>query len=348
MMSQAVDDIAIVGAGPIGLEMAVAAARAGLSHRVFDAGAVGHTMLSIFPPRMHWFSSNDRIAIAGLPIQTTDQTKATREEYLAYLRQVVRLCDLQVHTYQPVVNIQPNDAAGHFELTTRPQTGDRTWQARNVVLATGGTHYPKKLGIEGDELPHVQTRLDEPHAYFGTNLLIVGGKNSAVESALRCFHAGANVTLSYRGAEFEQGAVKYWLLPELLGRIRGGEIHCYYRTVPVDITPERVTLKNLDDGSTFDVPADFVLEQIGFRADMSLFERAGVDLQGDNRKPRHDRSTMQTNVPGLYVAGTAAAGEQQSYRLFLENCHIHVDRIVASIAGQPPPADAQSPAMPES
>lgn len=340
-------ELIVVGAGPIGIELAVEARRAGLSVIHLEKGQIGQTMLGIFPPRMRWFSSNDRIAIAGIPIQTTDQSKCTREQYLAYLRQVVRHYDLAIRTYEPVTGIA-KQADGPFTITTAPACGQRTYRAPAVVLATGDTHWPNKLGVPGEDAPHVHSRLDEPHRYFGCRLLVVGGKNSAVESALRCAHAGAKVTLSYRRDRFDDKSVKYWLLPELHNRIKQGEIDCCYRTQPVRITPTAVTLKNLEDDTTFDVPADFVLVQIGYEADMSLFEMAGVSLHGDNRMPKFDRRTMQTDVPGLYVAGTASAGTQTRYRVFLENCHVHTQRIVAHLTGHSAPADGADQALPES
>ena len=208
----------------------------------------------------------------------------------------------------------------------------------NVVLATGGTARPRRLGIPGEDLPHVRHSLGDPHRYFKRRLLVVGGRNSAAEAALRAHHVFADVALSYRGEAFDPRSIKYWLLPELEGYIKQQEIRCYFRTQPQEITPTDVTLKQLDSGDLEHLPVDDVLVLIGFTADMSLFETAGVQLQGEDRVPAFDEQTMETDVPGIYVAGTAVAGTQQSYQVFLENCHIHVDRIVAAITGAVPPA----------
>jgi thioredoxin reductase (NADPH) len=330
-------DLAIVGAGPIGIELAVAAQRAGLRTLHFEAGQIGQTILG-FPRQMQFFSSSDRIAIAGVPIASADQTKCTREQYLAYLRMVCQQFALDIHTFEPVTAIEREGDA--FRIATRPAAGAAEYRARHVAFATGDTHLPNLLGIEGEDLPHVSHHFVEPHEYFLRKLLVVGGKNSAVEAALRCYHAGAHVTLSYRGDRFDDRSVKYWLLPELKGRIKRDEIACHLRTRLLRITPTHVTLENLDTGETFDQRADAVLLMTGYRADMSLLRSAGVELTGAREQPVYGEQTMQTNVPGLYVAGTAIAGTQQSYQVFLENCHIHVDRIVAHITGAQPPTAA--------
>jgi thioredoxin reductase (NADPH) len=327
-------DIVLIGAGPIGLEMAAALKRAGLDYVHLEKGTVGQTMFW-WPPQTQWFSSNERISIAGVPIQTVDQRKATREEYLAYLRQVVRTFDLKVHTWEPVTAIERDGEA--FTVTTDRRGEARAYRGGRVILAVGDTDKPRRLGIPGEDLPHVTHLLEDPHKYFQRKLLIVGGKNSAVEAALRCWHAGVDVTLAYRHDAFDKQAVKYWLLPELLGRIKRGEVACHYNVEPTRITPRHVTLTPTAGGEPFDVEADFVLLATGFVADMSLFAKAGVELRGELQEPAFDEQTMETNVPGLYVAGTAVAGTQQSYRVFLENCHVHVDRILAHLRGEAPP-----------
>ena len=339
-------DVAIVGAGPIGLELAVELKRAGFDAVQFDKGTIGQTMYW-WPPATQWFSSNERIAIAGVPLLTPDQRKATREEYLAYLRTVARTFDLRIRTHEPVLDIARDDDGRAFSLTSAARGATRITRARKVVLAVGDTDHPKRIGVPGEDLPHVSHVLHDPHHYFQRDLLIVGGKNSAAEAALRCWHAGVRVTMSYRGEAFHERHVKYWLLPELRGRIQRGEIACRYRTAPVRITPAAVTLRQLDTGETFDAPCDFVLLATGFVADTSLYRRAGIELTGGNEIPRFDEPTMQTNVPGVYVAGTATAGTQNHYTVFLENCHVHVHRIVAHPRGLPPPAAPPPNQLPE-
>jgi thioredoxin reductase (NADPH) len=328
--------VAVVGAGPIGLELAAALKRAGVDYVHFDAKQVAHTM-SWWAPGTRFFSSNERIAIAGVPLVTPDGSKSTREQYLAYLRTVVELFDLTVNTFEPVVGIDRK--RDRFRLTTKPSSGERAWDVEKVVLVTGGTDRPRKLNVPGEGLPHVSHYFRDPHEYFRTNLLIVGGKNSAVEAALRCHAAGARVAMSYRKGELPTRSIKYWLLPEINGLISSKKVPFHGQTVVRRITPTHVTLARCTSDfqpcgpDTFDVPADFVLALTGYEQDTALFETAGLELTGSCRAPTFDPATMETTVPGLYVAGTAVGGTQDKYSLFIENCHVHVDRIVAHLTG---------------
>ncbi|MCA9139613.1 MAG: NAD(P)-binding domain-containing protein [Planctomycetales bacterium] len=325
--------VAIVGAGPIGLELAVALIRRGIPHQVFDAGTVGNT-IAWWAPQTRWFSSNERIAIAGVPLLTVDQSKATREEYLTYLRGVATQYGIGVQTHCPVVDIAKD--GGEFIVTTNPASGKTHWRADAVVLATGGTDFPRRLEIPGDDLPHVDGYLRETHRYFGRRVLIIGGRNSAIEAALRLHHAGAVVSLSYRGESLPEEGIKYWLLPEIKGLLKSGRIRDLTGTVPIEITTGSVRLESVRDQSLVDVQADEVLCLIGYEQDKTLMRNAGVELLGPMLRPSFDERTMETNVPGIYVAGTATAGTQSSkYKIFLENCHDHVDKIVASLTGKP-------------
>lgn len=330
-------EVAIIGAGPIGLEMAAVLKRLGVDYLHFDAHQIGYT-LSWWPRQTYFFSTTERIEIAGIPLPNTTQQRATGEEYLAYLRSVVEQLDLQVNTYEPVVNIQPGD--GGFLLTTLPQTGERRYSCRKLILAIGDMHTPKRLDIPGEDLPHVSHYFEDPHKYFRKRLLIVGGRNSAAEAALRCWRAGSRVSISYRRAEFDADVVKHWILPDLKTQIELGTIRFYPETAPIEITPEHVLLEKLKDlepsGERFSVPADFVLLNTGFVQDPCLFEMAGVNLAGEERVPEYNPETMETNVPGLYVAGTAAAGSQVRYKLFLENTHVHVGKIALALTGRWP------------
>jgi thioredoxin reductase (NADPH) len=336
--------IALIGAGPLGLEMAVALQRGGLDYLHFEAGQIGSTM-AWWAPGTRWFSSNDRISIAGVPLITPAQEKATREEYLAYLRGIVLQFRLPVQTFTRVTAIErlPD---GRFRLEARNALIDSApAQSRafeKVILVTGGTASPNLLGIPGENLPHVSHYFQDPHFYFGTRLLIVGGRNSAVEAALRCHRAGAEVHFSYHGTGVDAQDIKYWLYPEFSSLIKAGKIRAHFQTVLTHISPTQVTLAGSADaaGAPFQLDEDFVLLLTGYRADMSLAAMAGVTLTGEQQIPAHDTKTMETNIPGLYVAGTAIAGTQRRYRVFLENCHEHVDRILAHLTGTPPPPPA--------
>jgi len=348
-------DVAVIGAGPIGLELAVALKSAGIDYVHVEARQIGYT-ISWFPPQTQFFSSNERIAIAGVPLQTPDQGKATREEYLAYLRSVVEQFDLEVHTYTPVVGIQQHDEG--FQISVQPKGKRSHFRSRRIVLCTGGTDRPRRLNIPGEDLPHVSHYFRDPHTYFRKRLLIVGGKNSAVETAIRCYRAGANVSLSYRRPELDPKSIKYWLLPEINGLMAEGKITGLMNTVPVEISPIAVRLvpanevagdANAEGASVpnpLRAPVDFVLLQIGYEQDTTLLEMAGVELKGECKVPVYDERTMETNILGVYVAGTAVGGTQDKYKVFIENCHVHVGRILSALTGiaaPPTPAPLAAP-----
>jgi thioredoxin reductase (NADPH) len=204
-------------------------------------------------------------------------------------------------------------------------------------LATGGMSGANLLDIPGEDLPHVSHYLEDPHYYFRKELLVIGGHNSAVEYALRCWRGGARVTLSYRKAEIPAKTVKPALMQDLETVIRENKICFLPATTPLEITPEEVVLaKTNADGRIIEneqlrVPVDFVLVCSGYQADMTLFEQLGVNLTGIEQAPQYEPDTMETNIPGVYVLGTVAGGSQQKFTHFIETSHVHVPKILASI-----------------
>jgi thioredoxin reductase (NADPH) len=316
-------DIGIVGAGPLGLELAIALKQAGVRYIQFDKGQAAEAIYR-FPPQTPFYSSSERIGIGGIPVQTVDQQKCTREAYLAYIRSVCMKFHLTINTYEEVVGIEKENG---FLLRTQSVYGEYQYRVKFVVFATGGTSFPRVLGIPGEALGHVTDKLEDPHKYFGRNLMIVGGKNSAVEGALRGFHAGAKVTIVMRGGEFDQKAVKYWLLPELLGRIKRKEIVCRFESEIAEIQPGYVVLKSKER-----LQADFVVKAIGFKADMKLFKSLGIAMKENSEAPVYDPQTMETTLEGIYVLGTVIGGTQESYRVYIENTHHHVGKIMNDLA----------------
>ena len=333
-------DVAIVGGGPIGIETAVACGGAGLNARIIEAGPVGHT-IAWWAPGTRWFSSNDRIAICGVPLHTVDQSKASREEYLTYLRNVADQFSVPVETFTRVTDIQDDGDRWRLSMTTvRPEAGmperlsgtstRRTLVAKAVVLAIGGTDLPAKLNVPGEELPHVDGYLREVHRYHGRRVLIVGGRNSAVEAAIRLHRGGADVVLSYHRDQLPAESIKYWLRPEIDGLIRSGAVEAHFGSRVTSIHPDHVTLQSGDRSA--EVAVDDVLTLIGYRQDPTLWDRLALPRTGPSRRPVYDEATMQTPRRGIYVAGTAIGGTQSSkYQVFVENCHQHAAKIVKNL-----------------
>jgi len=320
-------DVAIIGAGPIGIELAIALKHAGVRFALIDAGNVGSTFLW-WAPGTRFFSSPERIAVAGVRLVTANQDKATREEYLAYLRGVVQQFDVTVTSGVRITRIERRG-----EMYQLASDGRAALRASRIVLAIGNMHKPRLLGVPGEDRPHVSHYLRDPHEYFGRRVLIVGGKNSAVEAAIRLHRVGARVAISYRGEAFDPKRVKYWLRPELEWLIQKRRIEFLPRTEVESIDDVGVRLRSSGSSGSSVQPVDDVLLLTGYVQDSALFEQCGVTLEGDERTPSHDAKSMRTNAPGISVAGTAVGGSQRRARLFIENTHVHVQRIVRDIAG---------------
>jgi len=329
--------IAIVGAGPIGIELAISLERAGIDYLLIEAGQVGDFFMQ-WPPETHFFSTSEHVALAGVPVHNLNQRPITGEQYLAYLRTLVEMFDLNLRLYEPVSNIKKQKEG--FLLTTTPLSGEKQIQCQHLVMATGGMAGPRLLDIPGEDLPNVTHYYPGPHPYFRQRLLVVGGRNSAVEGALRSWRAGAEVIMSYRKADFNFERIKPHMSMDLGDRLSKGEIKFFPSTIPIEITPTHVVLEELEDGEGngrfHHVPTDFVYLATGFVADMSLFAKAGVTLEGESEVPTFNPNTMETNVPGLYVAGTAAGGTQSKFTYFISTSHHHVSKIMKNITGMLP------------
>ena len=284
------------------------------------------------------------IEIAGVPLVVANEEKATRENYLDYLRSVVGTHLLDIETYTRVMRIDKDDSGftlhtarsfhgvgGEEELNFNPSTLEQLEpiRAKRIVLAIGDMHKPRMLSVPGEELPHVSHYLGDVHQYANQPVTIVGGKNSAVEAAIRLFRAGAQVTMVHRGEWFDPDRIKYWLYPEIEYLIKKDKIRYIPHANVTNISPTPATLETGES-----IESRFVLLLTGYVQDPQLFTQLGVELLGDDRKPRHDLKTMQTNVPGVYVAGTGSAGTQSRTKVFIETSHIHVERILASLQGQ--------------
>lgn len=349
-------DVCLIGAGPIGIEMAIALKGAGIDYLHLEAGCLASTMCW-WAPETLFFSSSDRISIAGVPLQNSSQQKTTREEYLSYLRSVSTQFALEIQFNTRVTGLENLGDLWQLNLATSshgvggPQELAEIWQegsetlptrrAKKLILAIGDMHLPHTLEVPGESLPHVSHYLGEPHEYYGKDVLIVGGKNSAVEAAIRLQRAGARVSLSYRGSEFEEGRVKPWLIPEINALMKRNLITFLPQTNIEEITPTEVLLRSANNPhAPRAVKAHAVLLLTGYQQDSSLFTQAGVTLSGESQQPLYKQSTMETDVPGVYVAGTAAAGTQLGgVTEFIETSHVHTERIIAHLLGKPAPEE---------
>lgn len=324
-------DLLIIGAGPCGLAVAAAAQKAGLDYIAFDKGAVVDSIRQ-YPTGMTFFSTSDKLAIAGVPFITL-RPNPTREEAMEYYRQVAHSLDLRVHQYEEVTDVKllPGDQR-EFVVTTRltrlQGAPENVYRAHNVVFATGSYDHPNMLGVPGEDLPNVSHYFDEPHRFFRQRVVVVGGRNSAVEAALQLHRANAKVTLVHRGEDLSD-RVKPWLLPFIRNRIADGSIRALFKSRVLEITPELVILDV--DGRRQEIQHDFTLLLTGYRPNHQPLIRLGVTIDPDSGCPHYNPDTMETNVPGLYIAGVLAAGFDAN-KIFIENGRHHGELIARHVA----------------
>jgi len=311
----------IAGAGPIGLASAVSAKRHGADPLVIDAGPVVHSVVR-YPIGMTFFTTPDKMEIGGHPLVSAGQ-KATREEALKYYRGVARNEGLRVRPYVRLSSAQRQDGAIHCVLATR--TGDERITARRLVLATGYFDHPNLLGVPGEDLPHVSHYFDEPHRGFSLDVVVIGGRNSAVEAALELYRAGARVTLVYRGNELPS-SIKYWVRPDIENRIKAGEIAARFDAQVERITNDAVMIKHGRREET--LPAQRVYALTGYHPDFDLFKGMGIALDPKTLRATLDPNTRETNVPGIYMVGSISAGRAIS-EIFIENGRFDGEKIFA-------------------
>jgi len=322
-------DIAVVGAGPCGIAVGAAARKKGLSARLFDKGCITSSLIE-YPYYMKFFSTADRLEVAGVPFTIADDNPSRREA-LVYYRRVVEHFDLDVHQYEEVVEV--SGSAGDFRVETRAKDGrEGDYRARNLVVATGSFHEPNYLGVPGEELDKARHYYKEPYPYFDQDVVVVGGSNSAVEASLELWRAGARVTLVHFLDDLDSG-VKPWIVPDIRNRLKNEQIASRFRTRVAEIRPSSVVLKRVDTGETEEIENDWVLAMTGWRSDPELLRSVGVGIDDDTGVPAHDPETMETDVPGVYIAGVLAAGNDAN-KIFIENGRMHGDQIVAAIGAR--------------
>lgn len=311
----------IVGAGPIGLACALSARRRGIDPLVIDAGAVVDA-ITRYPIGMTFFTTPELLEIGGHPLVCA-AAKPTREEALKYYRGIVRTERLRVRTYTRLITAQRNDTGFAVDVATDRRS--ERWTCERIVLATGYFDHPRPFPVPGAELPHVYRYFDEAHRSYGLDVVVVGGKNSAVEAALDLYRAGARTTLVYRGPTFKP-SVKYWIKPDIENRIAAGEIAAHLHCDVVRIEPDAVIVRPRDAGAEVRVAAQRVYVLIGFQPDVDLFRRLGIEIDPDSGRPTIDADTLETNVPGLYMAGSITRGYAIS-DVFIENGRFDGERV---------------------
>jgi thioredoxin reductase (NADPH) len=309
-------DLLVVGAGPTGLSCAIEAQKAGLSAVVVDKGCVCNSLFH-YPAHMVFFTTPELLEIGGIPFSSTN-AKPNRNEALQYYRHVAAFYKLDVRAYHRVERVSGTD--GDFTVHTLDRFGrSGVLRTRKLVIATGYYDLPNFLNIPGECLSKVLHYYFDPHPYFDTDVVVIGGKNSAAIAALELFRSGARVTLVHRGAEMHSH-VKYWIKPDIENRIKSKEIRAYFRSEVVEVNPDTVVIQTPHGRET--IQNDFVFAMTGYHPDFDFLTKLGVRLEGEDRLPVCDDKTKESNVAGIYLAGVIVAGSRTN-EIFIENGRFH-------------------------
>ncbi|HEV7505538.1 MAG TPA: YpdA family putative bacillithiol disulfide reductase [Thermoanaerobaculia bacterium] len=320
-------DLLVVGAGPTAIAIGAEARRQGLSVLLVDRGPLTSAIQG-YPTFMEFFTTRDRLEIADVPFSIPD-VKPTRQQAIVYYRMVVERYQVPVALYEDVLEVRKEGEL--FTISTRRLQGPRTHRARAVALATGYFINPRRLDVPGADLPWVYTHYKEPYPHFGQDVVVIGAGNTAAEAALDLWRNSVRVTLVHRGPHVKPG-VKYWLKPDIENRIEEGSIPAHFNSLVRAFLPEGGVEIETPSGPRV-LPAQAVYVLLGYQPDADFERRCGVAIDPETLIPTFDPETCESNVPGLYVAGTLQAGRWTD-RIFIENSRDHGPKIIAHLKGR--------------
>lgn len=313
-------DVVIIGGGPIGLACGIECQQAGLRYVILEKGCLVNSLYN-YPTTMTFFSTSERLEIGGVPFVSIS-AKPTRSEALEYYRRVTQNRTLNVRLFEEVQYVEK--AENLYQTTTNKSE----YEAKYLILATGFYDIPNTLGIEGENLPKVTHYYKDPHFYAFQKVLVVGANNSAVDVALETWRKGAEVTMVIREPEIGK-SVKYWVRPDIENRIHEGSIKAYFGSRLSKITESSVTINTAEGEIT--IENDWVLAMTGYKPNLPFLEKLGIKLSDDQqRKPQYDETTMETNLPNVFIAGVICGG-MDTRSLFIENSRVHAELIVKRI-----------------
>jgi len=313
-------DAVIIGGGPTGLAAALEARKLGLDYLVLEKGCVTNSIFR-FPTHMVFFTTPELLEIGNLPM-VCEREKPTRLEALKYYRRVVQTTGIKVRQYESVERLDRQD--GEFCV----HTSVSDYRARNVLIATGYYDTPNMLGVAGEDLPHVSHYYKEAHPCFERDVVVIGGQNSAAEAALELYRAGARVTLVHRREKLGE-SLKYWVRPDVENRIERGEIRAFMPAEAVSISHTHVRIRH--GSGELEIPAHQVFALTGYRPTTTFFDQLGVEYDPEILVPQYDPETYETNVSGVFLAGSIMAGLRQK-EIFIENGRFHGEAVMRAIA----------------
>ena len=324
-MAEDMFDMLVIGAGPTGLACAIEAQRAGMRAVCVDKGCLVNSLFH-YPANMTFFTTPELLEIGDIPFSSANQ-KPTRQEALEYYRKVAEHYKLDVRQYERVEKVSGND--GDFRIRTTDRHGrPHEHRSRKLAIATGYYDLPNLMNIPGEDLPHVFHYYREPHPYYDNDVVVIGGKNSAAIAALELWRHGARVTVVHRGPGMSP-SVKYWIKPDVENRIANGEVKAYFNSTVTEIRPDCIRLQTPKGEVT--MKADFVFALTGYHPDYSFLQGLGVEITSNECRPNCNTQTLESNVPGIYLAGVVIAGARTS-EIFIENGRFHGRQIAADAA----------------
>ena len=317
-------DLLVVGAGPTGLACAIEAQKAGFRVILVDKGCVCNSLFH-YPAHMTFFTTPELLEIGDIPFPSPNP-KPSRNEALQYYRLVAAHYKLDIRQYHCVERVDGADGAFIVHLDDRFGRPGKL-HARKLAISTGYYDLPNYLHIPGENLSKVHHYYNDPHPYFGMDVVVIGGKNSAAIAALELWRSGARVTLVHRGPEMHRH-VKYWIKPDIENRIKNGEVKALFRSRVLEIAPDSVTVETPEGLQTLE--NDFVFALTGYHPDFEFLERLGVRFEGPDRLPVCDPQTLESNVPGIFLAGVIVAGSRTN-EIFIENGRFHGRQIAQAL-----------------
>jgi thioredoxin reductase (NADPH) len=319
-------DLVIVGAGPAGLGCAISAVQRGLNFILMDKGNVVNSIIN-FPVNMTFFSTADALELHDIPFNSMN-FRPNRTEAVRYYHSLVKHFNIPIKILATVTKIDTKE--DHFDIFYTKSGKSEKILCRKLIVATGFFDNANKLNVEGEDLDHVSHYYKDPLHHFNQDVVIVGGKNSAVEAALELYRSGARVSLIHRRESIEE-SVKYWILPDIRNRITENSIKAYLNTQVRRITPDFVQIEN--GKGTTKIPASAVYLLTGYHPDISMLEEIGLQFDSKTMEPTIDRKSLESNIPGLYLAGSLIAGRNAN-RIFIENSREHGEMILTDLTSK--------------
>ena len=313
-------DVVIIGGGPIGIACSIEAKKRNLSYLILEKGCIVNSIYN-YPQGMTFFSTSDKLEIDDIPF-ISNNAKPVKSEALEYYRRISDSKNLNINLFEEVIAIKNNNEAFQIE------TSKSSYTAKNVVIATGFYDIPNKINVHGEQLSNVSHYYKDPHFYAHQKVIIVGASNSAVDAALEIYRKGGDVTMVIR----EKGIgerVKYWVRPDIINRIKEGDIKAYYNSEIKEIKEGEVIINTLE--KTITIENDYVLALTGYKPNFDFLQKVGIEISNDEKRlPQYNNDTMETNVKGMYLAGVVCGG-METHKWFIENSRIHAPLIMQDI-----------------